>query len=165
MKHNAPCLAYSFVEKDKIRLDKQKLEKLKIKGKIIAELAKGKNIIWQGKKIQADKLAYKEKGKKITFIFDTGINSNAVKIAKNSDLLIEESTFLDNSENGKNLAKEYKHLTAKLAALIAKKAKVKRLILTHLSQRYENKENLILQEAKKIFKNSSLAEDLDKVEV
>jgi len=165
MIHGAPCLAYSFVEKEKIRINKEKLNKLKIKGKIIAELAKEKDIIWQGKKIIASKLTYKQPERKITFIFDTEINPNCYKIAKNSDLLICESTFLENSENGKDLAKRYHHLTASQAGQIAKKSCSKKLILTHLSQRYENKEKFILAEAKKIFKNTEIAEDLTKVEV
>ena len=165
MSHGAPCLAYSFIEKDKIRIDKEKLKKYKLKGKIISELQKGNDILWQDKKIKASQLTYLQKGRKITFILDTSINKNAEKLAENSDLLICESTFLENSENGKQLAKEYKHLTAKQAAEIAKKANCKKLILTHLSQRYENKEKLILAEARKIFKNTEIAEDLMKIEV
>ena len=100
--------------------------------------------------------------KKIAIIMDTSMNTNMLKIAKNSDLLICESTY---SKLEKDLASEYKHLTAKQAALIAKKSKAKKLILTHISQRYENNEGVILNEAKKIFKNTILAEDLMKVEV
>lgn len=160
MLHGTPTLAYSFEEKDKIRINKNKLKKLKIYGKIISGLQKGKDIEWQGKKIKAKSLTYLQKGKKITFILDTKINSGCEKIAKNSDLLICESTY---SKLEKDLASEYKHLTAEQAALIAKKSKTKKLILTHISQRYENKENILLNEAKKIFKNTILAEDLMKV--
>ena len=88
---------------------------------------------------------------------------NAKKLAENSDLSIIESTFLASSENGEQLSKEYFHLTAKQAAQIAKQAKVKQLILTHFSQRYEHKEDLILAEAKKIFPNTRLANDFDKI--
>jgi ribonuclease Z len=62
-------------------------------------------------------------------------------------------------------ASEYKHLTSHQAAEIAKKAKVKKLILTHISQRYENDKKRILDEARKIFKNSFLAEDLETLEI
>ena len=82
-------------------------------------------------------MTYLEKGKKISVILDTGLCNNINKLTKNSDLAILESTFLEESGNEEKLAKEYKHLTAKQAAEIAKKAKVKELILTHLSQRYE----------------------------
>ena len=165
MDHGTPCVAYAFVEKEKVRIDKKKLKKLKIDGKIIGELQKGKDIEWNGKKIKAKSLTYKQEQRKITFLMDTAINPNMVKIAKNADLLISESTFLDDSENGKELAEERKHLTAKQAAETAKKAKVKRLLLAHLSQRYEGKEKLILQEARKVFKNTEIAEDLTKTEI
>jgi ribonuclease Z len=110
-------------------------------------------------------LSYKQPGKKISFVFDTKINPNAYLIAENADLLICESTFLEDSENGKQLAEDYKHLTAKQAGEIAKKAKVKKLILSHISQRWENKEKLILKEARKVFPKTEIAEDLMKIEV
>lgn len=165
MIHGAPCLAYSFVEKEKIRINKEKLEKLKIKGKIISELAEGKDILWNDKKMKAKDLTYSQPEKKITFILDTSFNKNMEKLAENSDLLICESTFLANSENGSQLAQDYHHLTAKQAAETAKHSKVKKLILTHLSQRYELQTKQILEEAKKVFKNTEIAEDLMKIEV
>jgi ribonuclease Z len=163
MKHSTYCLAYSFIEKDTIRIDKIKMKKLKIKeGKELGELKKGKDIIINGKKIKSSQITYKEKGKKITFILDTLFNENMINISKNSDLLICESTY---GKKEKAKAKEYNHLTSEQAALTAKKAKCNQLILLHTSQRYENKEKILLNEARKIFKNTKLVEDLDKVEV
>jgi ribonuclease Z len=51
------------------------------------------------------------------------------------------------------------------AATIAKKAKVKALILTHLSQRYEGIPKIILNEAKEIFEDVIIPEDLDSFEL
>ena len=162
MKHQSPCLAYSFEEKDKIRIDKKKLSQLKLKPLQIKELIENKVINLENKKIKLSGISHKRKGKKIVIILDTAINPNAVKIAKNADLLISESTY---SESEAKLAHKYKHLTAKQAAEIAKKAKVKRLILTHLSQRYEKKGIPIFEEARKTFKNIGVAEDFDRVEI
>lgn len=163
MIHGVPCLAYSFVEKDKIRIDKEKLEKLKLPStSLIKSLQQGEDIKVGGKKISAKDITYMQKGKKVSFILDTGINENCYKIAKNSDLLICESTYTKKEEE---LAADYRHLTAGQAAQIAKKADAKRLILTHISQRYENKEKQILKEAKKTFKNVEIAEDLEKIEL
>jgi ribonuclease Z len=163
MKHDTPCFAYSFVEKDKIRIDKAKMKKLKIKpGPELKNIKNGESIKINGKTIKAKDITYEEKGRKITFILDTVINENAVELAKNSDLLICESTY---SEQEKDLASEYKHLTARQAAEIAKKSKSQRLILTHISQRYDYKEKILLQEARKVFKNTSVAEDLMKFEL
>ena len=165
MQHDTPSLAYSFTIKEKSRLNKEKLEKLKLpSGMIITELAQGKTIKYKGKTIKGKDLIYKESQRKITIIMDTIENPNTIKIAKNSDLLICVSTY---NEEGAQLAKEHKHLTAKQAATIAKKSKSKKLFLTHLSQRNETKQNKkqILEEAKKVFKNTIIAQDLDNLEI
>jgi len=163
MRHGAPCLAYAFVEKDKIRINKKKLKKFRIKkDKRLATLKKGKDIIIDGKKLRARELTYTEKGRKVCIIMDTQMNKNIIKIAKNSDLMVCEATY---TENERELANEYKHLTAKQAAEAAKKAGVKKLILTHLSQRYQKDIKDILGEAKKVFKNSVVAEDLMEIGV
>ncbi|MDD5191933.1 MAG: ribonuclease Z [Candidatus Nanoarchaeia archaeon] len=162
---NAPTNGYEFKEKSKLRINKEKLKKLKLTREEtvkLSELIKGKNLKINNKLIKSKDLTYEQKGKRISFILDTKICKNAKKLAKKSDLAIIESTYLDTE---KDLARDYGHLTAKQAAQIAKQSKVKQLILTHISQRYENNEPAILHEAKKIFPNTILAEDLMRVEV
>jgi len=159
MDHTSPTNAYSFKIKDKRRLDKQKLKKLKLPNSpIIKSLQQGKDIVYNNRKIKASQVSYIEKGRKVTIVLDTKLNQNAINLAKDSDILISESSF---SSEDKDHAKEFKHLTATDAAVIAKKAKVKRLILTHVSQRYEGNISIIEKEAKKMFKNTSIAKDFD----
>jgi len=163
MSHGTPANAYSIVLKDKRRLDKNKLRKLKLPNiPIIRNLQMGKDIVINSKKIKASSVSFIEKGKKATFVLDTGMNQNAIALAKNSDLLVIESAF---SSQDAAKAKEYLHLTATDAATIAKKAKVKKLILTHISQRYEHNPGIIEKEAKKIFKNTTLAKDFDSITI
>lgn len=163
MNHTCPINGYSIIVKDKIRLDKKKLRKLKIPNSpLLGELQKGKDITLNGKKITSKSISYVEKGKKVAIILDTAFNENAIKLAENSDILICEATF---SLNEEAQAKEYKHLTASQAATIAKKSKSKKLILTHISERYENKLSVLEKEAKKIFKNTVIAKDLDKITI
>jgi ribonuclease Z len=162
LKHGTPTNAYAFVEKDKLRIDKKKLKKFDIPGPLIGNLQKGKNIKVSGKIVKVSDLTYKEKGKKIAVVLDTKLTDNCYKAAKDADLLIAEATY---SNEHKELAKENKHLTAEDAARIAKKAKCKKLILTHKSQRYKKNEKILLDEARKIFKNTEIAEDLMKTEV
>lgn len=163
MDHETPTLAYSFVIKEKNRIDKKKLMKLKIpNGPLIGELAHGKSIEFKGKKIHGKDLVYKEEQRKITIIMDTKVNANCVKIAKDSDILVSESTY---SAGEKDLAEEHFHLTSEQAAEIAKKADVKKLVLMHLSQRYEHNPAMILNEARKVFKNTIVAEDFMKIEL
>ena len=166
LNHDAPCNGYLFEEKDKLRISREKLAKLQIPNiPEIAKLTEKKDIKYKGKIIKYKQLTYLEKGKKISIILDTGLCNNINKLAKNSDLAILESTFLEESGNGEKLAKEYKHLTAKQAGKIAKQNKVKQLILTHISQRYEKNSEVLLNEGKAIFPNTKLANDFDIVNI
>ncbi|MEK6913132.1 MAG: ribonuclease Z [Nanoarchaeota archaeon] len=162
MSHGIPCNAYTFVKKDRIRIDKAKLKKTKLEGPILKKLKEGKDVTYDGKKYLAKNLTYKETGRKVSFVFDTSFNSRIIPFVENSDLLICESTFDADMEEK---AGEYKHLTAKQTAEIAKKSKSKKLVLTHISQRYNQNLKKILDSAKKGFKDSVLVRDLDVLEV
>jgi len=163
LKHGAPTNSYVFVEKDKRRLDKKKLEKLGIPSSpLLKQLQLGKSIKHKGKTVKASEVSYIEKGKKISFILDTALVENCHKSAKGADLLIAEATY---AEQDKDLALRNKHLTSSQAAGIAKKGKVGRLVLAHISQRYQGNEKILLKEAKKVFKNVKIAEDFDRIEV
>lgn len=162
MHHTSPCLAYSLMEKQKRRINLNYLKKFNLKKHpLLGRLQKGEDIIYKNKKIKAKDATYIVPGRKITYITDTLYNQNCVKAAKDADILICESTY---SSELKNKAKEYLHLTTTQAAEIAKKAKAKKLILTHFSQRYKTTQKLE-KEAKKIFKNTIAAKDFMKIEV
>jgi len=161
VEHDCPCLAYSFVVREKSRLDKAKLAKLKIgNSPLVGELVKGKNVLIGGKKVDGKKLVYVEPSRKISFVLDTRFNENAVALAKGSDLLVCEATY---SVEDKDVAEMRAHMTSAEAAKIAKRAKVGKLILTHLSQRYDEMPKVILGEAGEVFENIKVAEDLDVV--
>ena len=157
-----PCLGYSFIEKDKRKINLNYLKKFGLKNDpIIRDLQKGKDIIWKGKKIKNKPATTIRKGKKITFVLVTGFTKKIINLAENSDLLICESTH---SDELKEKAEAYHHLTARQAGEIAKKAKVKELILTHFSQRYKDV-TFLLKETKKVFKNTKAANDFDSFDI
>jgi len=163
MTHLIPCNAYSFVKKGQIRIDKAKLRKEKIKpGPILGKLKQGKDIVHNGKKYLAKNLTFKEEDKKVSFVLDTSYNKKIIPFVKDSNLLVCESTFSSELED---TAGKYGHLSSRQAAEIAKKSDSEKLILTHISQRYEKEKNRILNESKKVFKNSFLAEDLKSFEI
>ena len=162
LKHSAPCLAFSFIEKDKRNINLDYVKKFGlIKHPLLGDLQKGKDIVYNGKKILAKKATKIKKGKKVTYITDTEFTKECIKAAKNSDILICESTF---SADMEEKAKEYQHLTSEQAAKIAKLSNSKKLILTHFSQRYRTPEQLE-KEAKKIFKNTTIAEDFMSIKI
>ena len=98
-------------------------------------------------------------GDVVAVAIDTLPCPNLVKLAKGARLYLSESTYL---EEHKHLAKEHLHLTARQAAMIAKEAGVKLLVLTHFSARYPNALDFE-KEAKEIFPNTIAAEDLKQI--
>ncbi len=158
--HGVPCLAYSWREKDRVRVDMAACARLGLKeGPLIGKLSRGEAVEVAGKRILPKEVTYKVTGKKFTLIPDTAPHQNLVRIAEHTDLLVCESTY-GSSEEEK--AHEHRHMTAQWAAQVASRADVKRLILTHFSQRYAVVTPL-LEEARTIFPNTDAAFDLMQV--
>ena len=163
MAHTVDCNAYAFVKKGQLRIDKEKLKEARIpSGPLLKKLKEGKNISYNRKKFLAKNLTYQEGDKKVSFVLDTSDNKKIISLAKDSDILVCEATF---GEDMEEKAKEHRHLTSRNAAEIAKKSNSNKLVLTHISQRYEKDSREILESAKKVFKNSMLVKDLDVLEV
>ena len=93
--------------------------------------------------------------KSYAFCSDTAYNEAIIPLIEGVDALYHESTFI---EKHAALAPKTRHSTAKEAATIAKKAKVKSLILGHYSTRYDDL-SAFKTEAQEIFNNVELAAD------
>ncbi len=87
-------------------------------------------------------------GQKITFATDVAMTSkniaSLVDLAKGSDALYLEAYFL---EKDIERAKQRFHLTAKACGLIAKKAGVKKLFVSHISPKYSDCPDAVIREA------------------
>ncbi|MGH7751626.1 MAG: ribonuclease Z, partial [Gemmatimonadales bacterium] len=79
-----------------------------------------------------------------------------------ADLLVHEATF---GEEEKDRAKETGHSTAREAAQVALAAKARQLVLSHVSARYSANADALLEEAKAVFPNVTVARDGMEVEV
>ncbi len=158
--HSVPSFGISFIEKPKRKMNMVYLKKFGLtQHPLLGKLQKGEDIVWEGKIITVEKGTKLVLGKKLTIIHDTGFHQSCIDLAKDADLLISESTFAESEVEN---AKEYKHLTAAQSAMIAKKAKAKKLILTHFSQRYKDV-SILKKEAAKVFKKVETADDFLKV--
>lgn len=100
------------------------------------------------------------RGRKLVVIGDTESTDGLADHVRDADLLIVEATFL---ERDAAMALDYGHLTAAKAARLAVAAGAKRLVLNHISGRYPDEE--ILAEARAIFPASTVASDLDCIQV
>ncbi len=162
LKHRILCLGYRFIEKDKRRINLEYTKKIGIpEGPILGKLQRGQQVKWNGKDVELDKATKLVTGKKIAFIVDTLPCESCYRIAKDVDVLVSEGVYCSDLEEK---ALEYKHLTAKQAAQIAKQANAKKLILTHLRQRYRETKQL-KEEAEKEFEDVVCAEDFMEVKI
>lgn len=100
-------------------------------------------------------------GRKIVYTGDTRPFRGLAKFAAGADLLIHDATFADDLAEK---AQEDGHSTPSQAADDARKAKAKQLVLTHISARYDDT-SLLLEQAKRLFKNTKVAEDFMKIEI
>lgn len=92
---------------------------------------------------------------------DTKYLPELYKLVYGVNLLYHEATYCSENENRASL---YYHSTAKQAATVALNAKAKSLLLGHFSARYDN-ENAILNEARNIFPNTYLANEMSVFDV
>ena len=162
LEHRCPTLGYAFIEKDRRRINVDYVKKIGIpEGPLLGELQDGKTIEFKGKKITPEEATYIVKGKKIAYIADSLLCKGAYSLAKDADLLIASSTY---TSKDKEKAQEHIHMTAEEAGLVASKSNVKRLVLTHFSQRYKNIHELE-EDARNVFDNVTAAKDFMKIEL
>ena len=162
--HRGPdCLGYIFEGKARRPFLPEKADELGVPfGPERRELVEGKSItLPDGKRIKPDDvLGPLQKGAKLVVVGDTGKTDNLIDAARDADALVIESTYLDEEAD---MASEFSHMTARGAAELAVKANVKKLILTHISRRYREKD--VLQEAQSVFPNTVVARDFDSFKV
>jgi len=165
VEHSVITFAYSFLEKPRSgKFNPERANELKIpEGRLWKRMQEGKTIEYGDRKINPEKekiVGPKLPGRKITYSGDTLPSNNLIILGKDSDVLIHEATF---SNELKKIAEEKKHSTSVDAAKSALKMNAKKLILTHISSRYQEDAVVLLEDAKKLFPNTILAEDLMKI--
>ena len=159
--HRVPCFGYRVMEKDLPPvLDIDKLQQDNINaGSHYAYLKEGKTVtLADGRVIDGrNYLGDFKQGKKLAILGDTIPCDASIELAKDVDVLVHEATQEDALEQK---AIERGHSTTVHAAMIAKQANVKRLIMTHISPRYSLNDNAkLVNEAKSIFSHTEIATD------
>lgn len=158
--HGVPCLGYVVKQRPKRRVDMRLLRQKGVSpGPHIGVLQKGEDIEYEGEVYSAEEYTYVEEGPKAGYLLDTAMCLGVRKVLDEVDMAVCEATF---TEEHKDRAVKYKHMTAGEVAEAASKTSVKQVILTHFSQRYPDK-NVLLEEAKAQFDNVVCAEDFMEV--
>jgi ribonuclease Z len=163
--HVVPNLAYALVEKPRSgKFYPEKAKALGIpEGTSWSKLQQGSSVkLSNGRTVKPeDVMGPPRPGRKIVYTGDTRPFEGFVEFAADADLLIHDATLDDELAER---AWEDGHSTPSQAAENAERAKAKQLFLTHISARYENP-NILLEQAKKIFKNTEVAEDFRRIEI
>jgi ribonuclease Z len=168
--HKIPCLAFSLEESNRFNVKPDVLQGMKLNsGPWLDEL---KRMLREnhpretrlqiplssgGKKGLTlkewhDLLIVESRGQKIVYVVDNQYNAtNAERIlslAQNADVFYCEASF---SQAEEAVAKERFHLTATQAGILARRARVTRLILFHFSPRYQSEPDRLKDEALRAF--------------
>lgn len=147
VRHGCAAVGYALEEKPHLRFKEDLARSKGIHGRLFTEIMEKGKLTVNGSVVKLKDVTYEQKGKKIVYSGDTMYSDALVEEAKEADLLVHDACF-----SGKHAdnAKETRHSTVADAANAAKNANVKKLVLTHFSNRYDDRQAL-LEEAKKIF--------------
>ncbi len=158
LKHSLPSSGFLFKEKEKERhIISDKIKFYNIPIKQIPLIKQGADFITEeGVVIPNSQLTTSPSpSKSYAYCSDTVCLEKIIPFVENVDLLYHEATFL-HEHLGR--AKATMHSTALQAATLAQMAQVKHLLIGHFSARYDSLLPL-LEEAKSVFPNTSIAED------
>jgi ribonuclease Z len=163
--HRIFALGYRVDEKPKPgRFNLERAQELGVPvGPLFRRLQLGQEVqLENGKIVQPSEVLGTERpGKSVTYCLDTRPCQASKALARDVDLLIHEATY---TEELLAEAHNYGHSTAAQAAGIAKAANAKGLLLTHFSTRYPDVAPLF-NEARAIFPETQMAQDLSEIEV
>ncbi len=164
--HGGGSVGYALVEHERFgKFDPEKARALGIpEGPLWGKLQRGESVVLaDGRPLTADSVVGPPRpGRKVVLTGDTRPSAAVVDAARGADLLVHEATF---GEEEKARAGETNHSTAREAAQVALAAKVRRLVLTHLSARYSISADELVKEAREVFGEVAAAKDGMTVEV
>lgn len=155
LEHTVESWGYRLQEPDRVSLDPAKLAAAGIRGPEVGRLVKQGWLDVDGRRFTPAELGTARRGMSVAFVMDTRRCRNAVELARDVDLLVIESTYLESE--GRE-ADERGHLTARGAARIGAEAGARRVLLTHFSQRHPSV-GPFLEEAGEVHGDVLAAED------
>jgi ribonuclease Z len=158
--HRIDTVGYAVVEHTRLgRFNPERAQELGIpEGPLWGKLHKGETVeLPDGSRVSPDELVgTPRRGRTVLYTGDTRPSLSVVEAARGADVLVHDSTF---GEDERERAVETGHSTAAQAAEIAREAGVRRLVLTHISPRYNRDAPELLAEAKAVFPESIIARD------
>jgi ribonuclease Z len=165
--HGTPCLAFSFEEKLRVNVWSEGLKSLQLG--VGPWLKEAKRAVRRGAPDDSEVVVSPDqsiplgmlkqhvlrtaRGQKIAYVVDTAYHEENVDriitLARGADQLFIEAAFIDADAD---VAAQRRHLTARQAGDIAKRAGVARFVPFHFSARYREQEDRLRSEAEEAFR-------------
>ncbi|MFE3325059.1 ribonuclease Z [Streptomyces sp. NPDC059176] len=159
LSHPVESFGYRLTEPDGRRMLPERLAARGIRGPDVGRIQREGSLGG----VALEEVSEARRGQRFAFVMDTRLCDGAYELADGCDMLVIESTFLDEDHL---LAADHGHLTAGQAARVARDAGVRHLVLTHFSQRYSEPEEFERQARAAGFDGElSVAQDLVRVPV
>ncbi|MGW4445468.1 ribonuclease Z [Streptomyces sp. NPDC004682] len=159
LSHPVESYGYRLTEPDAVRMLPDRLAAHGIAGPDVGRIQREGAL----RGVTLEEVSEIRRGQRFAFVMDTRLCDGVPALAEGCDLLVIESTFLDEDVR---LAEEHGHLTAGQAATVARDAGVRHLVLTHFSQRYSDPEAFERQARAAGFTGElTVARDLQRVPV
>lgn len=162
LEHSADAIGYRLIEPDGRRFVPALLERFSLDGPAVGQLHAAGSIDWGGRTIDLSEVSEARPGQRFAFVMDTRLCDAVYALADGVDMLVIEATFLSRDSE---LAARYGHLTARQAARVAAECGVRRLVLTHFSQRYTSTREHHDEAAEVFAGDLVIAEDLARIRV
>ncbi|MFD4725475.1 ribonuclease Z [Streptomyces seoulensis] len=157
LSHPVESYGYRLVEPDRLRMLPDRLAAHGITGPDVGRIQREGSLGG----VALAEVSETRRGQRFAFVMDTRLCPGVHALADGCDLLVIESTFLDEDMK---LAEEHGHLTAGQAATVARDAGVRHLVLTHFSQRYSDPAEFGREARAAGFEGElTVARDLDRV--
>jgi ribonuclease Z len=109
------------------------LSRYGVSGPDVGRLQQAGSLVVDGRTVIVEQVSEPRPGQRFAFVMDTRLCDGVFRLADQADLLVIESTYLSSEAE---LARNFGHLTARQAARVAQECGVRKLVLTHFSQRY-----------------------------
>ena len=159
LNHRMPCAGYLFREKPSLpHIRREMIDLYSIPVSQINNIKAGQGYtLPDGTVIPHEKLVTPaDAPRSYAYCSDTRYMPELHKVVKGVNTLYHESTYAQDKKDG---AEKYFHSTAQQAAMVARDAQVGKLLLGHYSARY-NDETILLKEAKEVFQNTYLTDEM-----
>ncbi|MDP7737847.1 ribonuclease Z [Mycobacterium paragordonae] len=162
LEHSADAIGYRLIEPDGRRFVPALLERFGLDGPAVGQLHAAGSIDWGGRTVDLSEVSEARPGQRFALVMDTRLCDAVYALADGVDMLVIEATFLSRDSD---LAARYGHLTARQAARVAAECGVRRLVLTHFSQRYTSTREHHDEAAEVFAGDLVIAEDLARIRV